>query len=276
MMKLYRLYIAARAGNVAWLCGSYCRSQSLGRLSNFPSMTSARTCIKRIGCGTVVRRYSKEFTLPASARLSLSPPFTFTLVWRPRSILFSYCYAYPSFSTSWALRRQDRDLHIPRQYHKVAGWAGKCYAMRDRFKKVGGVTVNPGPSHACVTMGGWGGLVRMQAHGGPILIIKEIEIRLGYHKTLIPSALLRRLNKVWELHPIIWPSFNNRTISFMKGISNCRLDHCLTVFPHCKKTSIRHENKSWTWNKSVIHDFQGLVEACSASYVLQEVCWSSK
>jgi hypothetical protein len=43
----------------------------------------------------------------------------------------------------------------------------------------------------------------MQAHGGPILIIKEMEMHLGYHKTLIASALLQRLNKARELHPII-------------------------------------------------------------------------
>jgi hypothetical protein len=79
----------------------------------------------------------------------------------------------------------------------------------------------------------------MQAHGGPSLIIKEIKMNLGSHKTLIGSALLQRLNNVRELHPIIWPSFNDRTISFLNNTSNCRLNHCLTVFSHYKNTSIR-------------------------------------
>jgi hypothetical protein len=43
----------------------------------------------------------------------------------------------------------------------------------------------------------------MQAHGGPILILKKMEIHLGSPKPLRASAQLQRLNKVGELHAVV-------------------------------------------------------------------------
>jgi hypothetical protein len=61
------------------------RSQSLDRLSNFPSIASDRACIKRIGSGTVPRRHCRtnEFALPPGAARPCSPLSTDDLYCSP-------------------------------------------------------------------------------------------------------------------------------------------------------------------------------------------------